>query len=252
LITIVVAEAVKETSIKKLSEDDALVLVLEKIVDRLEKNPEVSNPVNEDEILTERLSPETLLVIIKGLKEFRDSAKEALACESLIDAVDKWAKIFAHFFPLPDSNEIKKMSDAGDLLPVPVTIPDVSVRAISKDNPHCTWEDKNRIGPIPKNCSINFKITNGSAFPFGVDVEWMVRNEGNEAENINDLGHRAGRGLNAEEHSAYRGTHFMDCIVKRNGHVIGLRRIPVQISDTLAPRRNPPKRRPFYRLPGKR
>lgn len=253
LITVLVADAAKKSPIKKMSDDDdALVLILEKVVDRLEEIPDVPNPVNENEILTERLSPETLQDIIKRLKEFRDCAKDALGCKTLIEAVDKWSKIFDHFFPLPDSDEIMKMSEAGNLLPVPAAIPDVSVRALSRDNPNLKWEGKNRIGPIPKNCTIYFHITNVSDFSFGVEFEWMVRNEGNEAENINDLGHRAGRGIKAEEHSAYRGTHFMDCVVKRNGHIISLRRIPVHIADMLAPKRNPPRKRPFYRLPGKR
>ena len=81
-----------------------------------------------------------------------------------------------------------------------------------------------------------------------------------EAENTNDLGHRAGMGLTAEERSAYKGTHYMDCVVKygrsRRGCrrvvlVIGIRRVLVTISGMYAPKRNP--RRPDYvKLRGRR
>lgn len=74
------------------------------------------------------------------------------------------------------------------------------------------------------------------------EVSWMVRNEGREAENINDLGHRGGAGLVAEERSAYRGNHFMHCTSKQYGLVIAMRRIPVEISGAEAPRRNPTNR----------
>ena len=49
----------------------------------------------------------------------------------------------------------------------------------------------------------------------------MVRNEGREAENTNDLGHVAGQGLTAHERSAYRGRHYMDCVVKVGGRDCG-------------------------------
>jgi hypothetical protein len=53
----------------------------------------------------------------------------------------------------------------------------------------------NQIGAIPKDCDINFEVTNPLSLPVNSQVFWMVRNEGREAENINDLGHKAGQGL---------------------------------------------------------
>ncbi|MFX8731542.1 hypothetical protein ABTM48_20230, partial [Acinetobacter baumannii] len=69
---------------------------------------------------------------------------------------------------------------------------------------------------------------------------WVVRNEGDEANFNNDLGHMGAEGTEAEEHSAYRGTHFMDVTaVSAIGVVLGFRRIPVQISGIPMPARNP-------------
>jgi hypothetical protein len=83
-------------------------------------------------------------------------------------------------------------------------------------------------------------------------VEWMVRNEGEEAEGVNDLGHVAGQGLSANETSAYKGIHYMDCIVKQYGLVVGKRRVPVEIQGLSWPRRNPARRPPWVKLRGTR
>ena len=57
-------------------------------------------------------------------------------------------------------------------------------------------------GPIPKDCDIDFEIINPFSLPPNSELFWMVRNQGPEAENINDLGHIAGVGLTAHERSA--------------------------------------------------
>lgn len=80
----------------------------------------------------------------------------------------------------------------------------------------------------------------------------MVRNDGEEAEGVNDLGHVAGRGLTATETSAYRGTHYMDCVVKQFGRVLGRRRMAVEIQGMALPRRNPAKRPAWVKLRGRR
>jgi hypothetical protein len=83
-------------------------------------------------------------------------------------------------------------------------------------------------------------------------ILWMVRNKGREAENINDLGHVAGRGLAAHERSAYRGTHHMDCVVKVAGKTVAMRRVPVTITGQVMPRRNPLLRPEWVKLRGRR
>jgi hypothetical protein len=55
--------------------------------------------------------------------------------------------------------------------------------------------------------------TRSPALPAGAIVIWMVRNSGKEAEDINDLGHRAGEGISATRETAYRGDHFMDVVM---------------------------------------
>ncbi|MBO3463971.1 hypothetical protein G7B40_039365 [Aetokthonos hydrillicola Thurmond2011] len=91
------------------------------------------------------------------------------------------------------------------------------------------WNNVDFIGPIPKDCSITFKLMNSAFLPPNSTVEWTVRNEGAEAEINNDLGHPAGKGLVATERSSYKGTHYMDFVVRQYGRVIGVKRVKVII-----------------------
>lgn len=85
---------------------------------------------------------------------------------------------------------------------------------------------------VPKGKYLRFRITNPEALPLGCVVEWVVRNAGKEAMNINDMGHKSiGAGLFEHiEHTAYNGTHFMDCIIyDSHGELYSFRRVPVSI-----------------------
>ncbi|HTX87120.1 MAG TPA: hypothetical protein VMC41_03605, partial [Candidatus Nanoarchaeia archaeon] len=114
---------------------------------------------------------------------------------------------------------------------------------VSKRNSNLRYSGKNSIGPIPKECKITFTLSNLQQMPLGSHIQWVVRNEGEEAEYKNDLGHFAGADkIYAEERSWYKGLHYMDLVIKSDlGEVFGFRRIPVRISDNIAPLRNPPK-----------
>ena len=67
--------------------------------------------------------------------------------------------------------------------------------------------------------------------PQYADIAWTVRNEGGEADHIGDLGHiQRGIGMHsAEEGTAYLGKHYMDCVIRLNGTVFAVRRVPVFI-----------------------
>jgi hypothetical protein len=253
LITVLVAEAFQTLALPRPAADDEILLaIVEAVVDRLERNPRVRNPVNGDEVLTDRLDSGEFDAFLESLREFRETATDALGCDDIFAAAEKWSEAFEHFFPLPDENEFRAVKQHEAQLPAIAIVPEVNVRAIARDNLHARWEDLNKIGPIPRDCDIYFTVTNPEIIPGDAVVEWMVRNEGDEAENTNDLGHRAGCGLRARERSAYKGTHYMDCVVKRYGRIIGMRRIPVQIHGMFMPRRNPEHRPAYVRLRGRR
>ncbi|QEX15917.1 hypothetical protein FRZ44_12060 [Hypericibacter terrae] len=253
LITVLVAEAAVSLSKERFSEDDdTLQLILGSIVDRLDYDRTVLNPVDPDEDLAGRLEAKEYDSFIDSLKELQKIADEALGEADVSAAADKWSDAFEHFFPLPDVEAIDEEVSKTQHLPVRAFNPEVDVTAVSRDNPNHKWSGRNAIGPIPKNCDIYFQITNSGAMPPNSVVQWMVRNEGDEAEIFNDLGHRAGTGVTAKERSAYRGTHHMDCVVRQYGIVIGRRRIPVRITGMAMARRNPLKLPQWVRLRGRR
>jgi hypothetical protein len=245
LLTVLVAEAVDALPASALVEDDdGIAAVLHAIVERLERNRTVRNPVNRDEVLSSRLSSADYDQFIAQLKDFRRIALDALRCPDALTAADKWAEAFAHFFPAPDEGDVV-VAESTALVPIKFE-PEIRVRAVGKNNPALSWTKMNFMGPIPKDCDIWFDLINASLLPPGAEVRWMVRNEGQEAEYVNDLGHRVAEGATTKyERSAYKGTHFMDCTVIHLGRVIGFRRVPVIITGASAPLRNPTAR-PAY------
>jgi hypothetical protein len=220
LLTVLVAEGAKALGPSGLNaDDDTLRDILEKIVSRLKADRKVPNPVNHEESLA-RLSDAAMTTFIDRLKAFLSVAKRATAQKTEIGGADIWQEGFEHLFPMPDATKV--LTEVARNLPIPTAMPEIKVTAVSRDNTARRFSDVNKIGPIPKNCDIRFEVVNPHAMPANSQVFWMVRNEGREAENINDLGHIAGGGLTASEHSAYRGTHYMDCVVKLAGQTIAM------------------------------
>lgn len=247
LLTVVAAEALDKLSDAEIAEDDdALHNVLVSVVSRLEDNPSVKNPVHDGEVLSDRMTEDQRTKFLDELRAFRNTAEEALDADSVVAAADLWSKPFGQFFPLPEIED----DDLAKSMAVAPILPDVRVTATLKGT-NTQWTDMNKIGPIPKNCSIRFDVVGPGCIRPGDVVEWMVRNEGAEAEYTNDLGHRAGLGLSVSRDSKYKGTHYMDCMVRRRGALIAVRRIPVMIGGAFV-RRNPLSRPAWTRLRGRR
>jgi hypothetical protein len=234
------------------ADDDTLLALLRQMSARVRRGRKVRNPSNPSEDIN-RLTDAEWSKFSTGLNEFIEVAESACSADNEVVAADHWSKAFAHFFPLPDgASAIVAEQTMKSASLVPATRPDITVTAVARNNQNLKFSSKNEIGPVPKNCDIYFEMAEPWKLPAGTTVEWIVRNEGTEAENVNDLGHLAGSGFGAREHSAYIGTHFMDCILRYDGRVFGVRRIPVKISGISAPRRNPIRRPAYVRLMGKR
>ncbi len=231
------------------ADDDTLCTILEKIFERLNDDAEVHNPVDSSENLA-RMTDAQMATFIERLKTFLDLAQRAIAKSEGLAAADIWQEAFEHLSPMPDVTE--SLVKAAAQLPVRYVAPEIQVSAVSRINASGRFNGVNQIGPIPKDCDINFEVTNPYSLPANSQILWMVRNEGREAENINDLGHIAGRGLTAHERSAYRGTHYMDCVVKVAGNTVAMRRVPVTITGQVMPRRNPLLRPEWVKLRGRR
>lgn len=252
-LTVLAAEAFSQLTDSEIGADDEILLgVLRRIAVRVKRGRKIRNPVNPSENLN-RLTDDQWSAFCDGIDEFATIAESACLADNEVDAADQWSKVFAHFFPMPDAASAIVVEDlAKSNSIVRAMIPDVMVVAVSRSNPNLRFEGRNAIGPIPKDCDIRFELVEPWNLPSGTTVEWIVRNEGGEAENVNDLGHRAGVGYIAKERSAYNGLHFMDCVMRNNERMFGLRRVPVRINGIAAPRRNPLQRPGYVKLMGRR
>ena len=249
LLTVLIAEAAKQLLPGlPLEDDEALAAVLRKVLTSLGSERYVPNPVDKTENLASRPSEADWHAFVKKLGDFSETAAAAVRDQDTLGACSRWALEFEHLFPLPDARQLDELAK---YLPAVRTLPEVRVNAVSRENTNLRYTGVNAIGPIPKNCSIAFEVTNGLSMPPGTQFYWMVRNEGDEAEDISDLGHKAGTGPKAEERSAYKGSHFMDCTAILGGRIIGLRRVVVTITGVTFPRRKS-QRAALIRLLGRR
>ncbi|MBW4635245.1 MAG: hypothetical protein KME30_26125 [Iphinoe sp. HA4291-MV1] len=227
LLTVLVAESYANLREDEVSGDDeALAAIVSLILERLKRNSKVYNPVNTAEILSDRLGQSGITAFINHLDNFSSIAQQAMASDSEFEAADFWSKIYKYFFPLPEAQEAK-FSESRAFVPLVFVEAKRKKQLFQKVN---QWSGSNGIFGIPKNCTISFELKNYKELPYSATVEWTVRNEGKEAENLNDIGHLAGTGFFATESSAYRGRHYMDCVVRQyDGNIIAVRRVPVHI-----------------------
>lgn len=253
LLTVLIADAIGNLTDEEIAADDeALAATLSEILQRLDDDEAVLNPVNQSENLAERLTSDQMETFIEKLREFYNIAQAALKCSTKLEAAIKWSEAFDHFFPLPEEEELQK-SASGAIVAYRMLQPDIKVVAVPKLNANKEFTGTNAIGPIPKDCNINFELLNPAALPAGSTVEWLVRNKGEEAAYVNDMGHRIQLGgVSVTRHSAYCGTHDMVCIIKQYGRIIGYRRIPVSIADIAMPRRNSILKPYYTKLRGRR
>lgn len=221
------------------ADDEALRDILESIVKRLDKSLVVDNPIDTSENLN-RLTTDQATKFLANLKDFLDVANRATAASTESEAAGIWQEAFEHMFPMPEpeilAQDIAKASIA-------IITPEIRVTATSRTNAQApSFKGLNGIGPIPKDCDLVFEVANANMMPAGAQFHWVVRNEGREAELVNDLGHSGQVGLQATEQSAYKGTHYMDCLVKVGRRTVAIRRVPVVISGLSMPLRTPQRK----------
>jgi hypothetical protein len=242
MLTVLVAEVADGLGVAALEYDDeAFSAILDALVERLKKSGTVPNPVNTYEDLN-RLSTEESAKLLERLKELLEMARRALQKDAELAAADVWQEAFEHLFPMPAPDEFLAVDSS---FPMLAYTPEIHVTATPNSNATRHVAGTNAIGPVPRDCSIKFEIANAHAMPRGAVVSWIVRNEGREAENSNDMGHLAGNGVSVTRSSRYNGTHYMDCVVKVAGLTVAVRRVPVIITGPAVPRRNPASK-PFW------
>lgn len=206
-------------------DDDGFTIIVDEILAKFKEDHSVLNPVDSSENLN-RLSDRGTQNFLNELEKLQNIAHAAGRTNSRFQASRIWEQAFGHFFP------IDAESYASENLPARIA-PEIEIDVLpSKEGVPYISGAKNSINSVPKNCWLNFSITNYQHLPLGCTVEWVVRNAGKEAMNTNDMGHKcSGQSMfEHQEHTAYHGTHFMDCSVyDTDGSLYSFRRVPVAI-----------------------
>lgn len=244
LITVIVTEAYKAAWCDRLlgldDDEDALFDVIARIHDRLYSARDVFNPIDIKEDLN-RMSSDAWDGFLSSLQALKDAAERAIEATDEAAAALIWSEPFSFLMPLPDVDAVEMQEDISGR--AVMQIPDIEITVYIGDNKqaHTTYE--NEVPSVGKNCWLSFRIKNPHIVPDYATVEWTVRNAGDEADDTGDLGHRkmGMRLLSVREHTSYLGKHFMDCIIRLNGQVYAVRRVPVYIKNIQRAERNPPK-----------
>jgi hypothetical protein len=238
MLTVIVTEAFQSLSPEdKAGDDTCLAAALRYVLGRLAGSKAVPNPVNSAEDLN-RLGKEDFHKLLDNLEEFLTVAEEALLCGNKLLAAVKWSEAFEHFFPLPPDDEVS----AGKF-PLAIPQPEIEIRASDKRTGRTLGVFQNEVSRVQAQADLQFTITNPQFIPAGATITWTVRNEDSHAAEANDLGHTTIGGISNSEHTAYRGKHYMDCVVSKDGRVLSVRRVPVTVATPFHSKavRNPAK-----------
>lgn len=241
-LTVVATEAYQDLWVPFFcpDDDDALIAIVKKMHARLFDERKVANPVDKKEDLN-RMSPEAWDGFLPRLSALQDVAERADDADDEASAALIWSEAFSFLMPLPETDEVEIVDERSGR--AVMQLPEVEIKVFTGDPRQLLATHRNEVPGVAKDCYLTFTIVNPHVVPDFATVEWTVRNEGLEADQRSDLGHRrvGMRMLSADEHTAYVGRHFMDCVVRMNGQVYAARRVPVSIRDVQHVPRNPAK-----------
>jgi hypothetical protein len=223
-----------------VDDDDALYRVSRRIFQRIESDDSVPNPVSPSENMG-HMGAEAFAAFHDALKYLVDCGERASNAEDEAAAAMAWADAFSFLMPLPEVDEIEVVEEGAPR--ALMVVPNVKIDVTDRKSGRFLKTHMNEVPHCSKDCDLKFTIVNPEIIPPFATVEWTVRNHGDEAKEIGDIGHRnnASTGPVTEEHTAYLGKHFMDCVIRHNGQILALRRIPVRVNSNPYPLRNPPR-----------
>jgi hypothetical protein len=251
MLTVLITQAYQGMFLDRLvgvADDDALIAVIKTVHERLFGHRAVPNPIDTREDLN-RMNGADWEGFLPRLEALRNVAQRAAEAEDEATAALIWAEAFSFLMPLPEVAEVEMVEQSSGRAVMQLPEIDIMVYARDKSGPggrRFIETLRNEVPSVTRNCELVFKIVNPHVVPEYAMVEWTVRNEGDEADKVSDLGHRTVgmRLLENDERTAYSGRHFMDCVIRLNRTVYAVRRVPVTIRDIDRPARNPP--RPAY------
>ncbi|MGD6737257.1 CBASS cGAMP synthase [Photobacterium leiognathi subsp. mandapamensis] len=195
-----------------------------KICSALEKDFSVKNPLNGDDIIG--MSEEDKAFAQEQFSKLSAICMKASKCDELCKAIE-YSNLFEHYFP-----QLPKIvpNDKSTNLPATTKVPEVYVEHYSSTGEYLSGGIADQV-TVTKGDSLTFRLKNSTDFLIGDEVHWTVRNEGLQATNANDIGHRVITSLNDKAHrgTSYTGIHAMECLVKSWGNVVGYNLVKVNV-----------------------
>jgi len=193
---------------------------IQRIHEQYYKDKSVPNPAGVVDEPLNRLDDDSQLHFEQNLDFLLGCANKYLESEDIF----VWESVFEHLMPVDMIFE--NSSDTK----LPALHADIDVSVSWSQSPKSPTRMPERES-YNKGWRLFFRVNNPNSFPPGTQFMWTVRNNGKEAQEINDLGHVSTSGLNCEEGTAYNGTHFMDCRAVLNGTTIAVKRKTIVIND---------------------
>ncbi len=245
-LTVLATEAYRSIGFALLlgvDDDDALISVIRNMHNRLNRNRRVQNPATRVEEDLNRMNDEAWAAFLPRLDALLDIAQRARESADEVAAALVWTEAFSFLMPLPDVHEVELVDEQTSRAVMQLPDIDIAVYKGSGRERRFVATHRNQVAGVARGCTLVFSIVNPYIVPAFATIEWTVRNKGQEADESGDLGHRkvGMRMLQAEERTRYLGTHHMDCIVRVNGQVYAVRRVPVTIRDVQHQVRSPAK-----------
>jgi hypothetical protein len=223
-------------------DDDAYCGTVAAIADAFDTDQEVLSPINGDDLLgLDKTQTDDVRAKLNGLKSACDFIRES---SDPVEQYAIWTGIFEHLFPpLKESqNQVASLQN----LPAITRPPRIGVRHLDKSKRELSNSVTDRIRPF-KGEHLYFRVDNRSDYGPTARVHWLVRNREKEASLVNDLGHTSIHSLDYEQYEscAYRGKHYMECMIIDNAQLHGFGWVEVSIQGFPRPLRNPPKKRHY-------
>lgn len=231
LLTVITAQAFSEiwgSRLTSIPDDDALIAIVTWLHARLTKDRRVYNPVDKNEDLN-RIPTANWEDFLCKLTALKDAAQAANAAEDEASAALAWESAFSFLMPFPETDEIEVIESTSEL--ALMQVPDIDIKVYDREGGKLMMTYRNEVPSVSKDRWLVFTIVNTHIVPPFADIKWTVRNGGEEADNIGDLGHiQGGIGMySVGEATTYLGKHYMDCVIRFNGAVCAARRVSVQI-----------------------
>lgn len=155
-----------------------------------------------------------------------------------------WGATFEHMFPsfIERQEEVSKKTT----LPATTTPPRIRVRHLDKSK-KVRSNDVTDIIRVFRDEDLYFSIDNVEDYSATSEVQWIVRNQDNEAKRVNDLGHITIQGIGNENYEgcSYSGTHYMECLILDGNNIKGIGAVKVRITGFSRPLRNPPRKKHY-------